>query len=112
MCWTSRPRAPLNAQYNEANRLSSITLNPGTDQAQTCRLSYDPNGKTTSTADGEGNASQYTTRENDGTGLYYYRARHYDPVLKRFCWRSPLLSRYSGSASSSSANTARPCAHC
>lgn len=32
----------------------------------------------------EGNPLQYTGRENDGTELYYYRARYYDPVLKRF----------------------------
>jgi RHS repeat-associated protein len=31
-----------------------------------------------------GNPLQYTGRENDGTGFYYYRARYYDPVLKRF----------------------------
>jgi hypothetical protein len=27
---------------------------------------------------------QYTGRENDGTGLYYYRARYYSPALQRF----------------------------
>jgi YD repeat-containing protein len=30
------------------------------------------------------NAFQYTGRENDGTGLYYYRARYYHPQLQRF----------------------------
>jgi RHS repeat-associated protein len=27
---------------------------------------------------------QYTGRENDGTGLFYYRARYYHPELQRF----------------------------
>ena len=29
------------------------------------------------------NPYQYTGRENDGTGLYYYRARYYNPTLQR-----------------------------
>jgi RHS repeat-associated protein len=37
-----------------------------------------------------GNALQYTGRENDGTGLYYYRARYYDPLLKRFIAEDPI----------------------
>jgi len=41
---------------------------------------------------GEANANpfQYTGRENDGTGLYYYRARYYDPGLKRFVSEDPI----------------------
>ena len=43
-------------------------------------------------ASGEASAndSQYTARENDGTGLYFYRARYYDPVLKRFVSQDPI----------------------
>lgn len=37
-----------------------------------------------------GNSLQYTGRENDGTGLYYYRARYYDPVLNRFVSEDPI----------------------
>ena len=37
-----------------------------------------------------GNALQYTGRENDDTGLYYYRARYYDPALKRFITSDPI----------------------
>ncbi len=33
---------------------------------------------------------QYTGRENDGNGLYYYRARYYSPVLGRFISKDPL----------------------
>ena len=33
---------------------------------------------------------QFTGRENDGTGLYYYRARYYDPVRSRFIGEDPI----------------------
>jgi RHS repeat-associated protein len=36
------------------------------------------------------NPSQYTGRENDGTGVYYYRARYYDPLRQRFISEDPL----------------------
>lgn len=36
------------------------------------------------------NPYQYTGRENDGTGLYYYRARYYDPLSKRFISEDPI----------------------
>src|SRR5207248_57061 len=41
---------------------------------------YDPFGYTSSGGEASGNASQYTGRESDGTGLYYYRARYYSPT--------------------------------
>lgn len=31
-----------------------------------------------------------TTRELDGTGLYYYRARYYHPTLSRFISEDPI----------------------
>ncbi|MDC0994055.1 hypothetical protein OAR16_00445 [bacterium] len=33
---------------------------------------------------------QYTGCDNDDTGLYYYRTRYYDPVLKRFVSEDPI----------------------
>jgi RHS repeat-associated protein len=36
------------------------------------------------------NSLQYTGRENDETGLYYYRNRYYSPSLRRFISRDPL----------------------
>ncbi len=60
---------------------------------------YDPYGKpfifdgsgTTIAASGIGNPYMYTSRRyNSSTGLYDYRARHYDPVAGRFLQRDPL----------------------
>ncbi|MEI7997552.1 MAG: RHS repeat-associated core domain-containing protein, partial [Methylococcaceae bacterium] len=45
---------------------------------------YDPYGKGTASGEASTNPFQYTGRENDGTGLYYYRARYYHPGAQRF----------------------------
>jgi RHS repeat-associated protein len=61
--------------------------------ALTTRYDYSPYGEaTTQTLAGtpSGNPFQYTGRENDGTGLYYYRARYYSPEFKRFTQEDPL----------------------
>ncbi|WP_190287781.1 RHS repeat-associated core domain-containing protein [Massilia sp. NR 4-1] len=36
------------------------------------------------------NPFQYAGRENDGTGLYYYRARYYSPSMGRFIQSDPI----------------------
>ena len=36
------------------------------------------------------NPYQFTGRENDGTGLYYYRARYYSSALSRFISQDPI----------------------
>jgi RHS repeat-associated protein len=48
------------------------------------------NGQANQATDDQGNASQYTARENDGTGLYYYRARYYMPSCGRFISEDPI----------------------
>jgi RHS repeat-associated protein len=49
---------------------------------------YEPYGEVSATGSSN-NPYQYTGRENDGTGLYYYRARYYSPSLKRFISEDP-----------------------
>ena len=51
--------------------------------------SYEPFGATTPTGGPSANPFQYTGRENDGTGTYYYRARYYSPLLRRFISEDP-----------------------
>jgi RHS repeat-associated protein len=52
--------------------------------------SYEPFGKATATGAASGNAQKYTGREDDGTGLYYYRNRYYSPTLQRFISEDPI----------------------
>ncbi|MDI6800834.1 MAG: RHS repeat-associated core domain-containing protein [Thermodesulfovibrionales bacterium] len=51
---------------------------------------YDPFGNVTVSGESSDNPFQYTGRENDGTGLYYYRARYYSPELQRFISEDPI----------------------
>jgi len=51
---------------------------------------YDPFGTTSITGSPGANALSYTGREDDGTGLKYYRARYYHPGLQRFISEDPI----------------------
>ncbi|MFL6621567.1 MAG: RHS repeat-associated core domain-containing protein, partial [Sulfurifustis sp.] len=51
---------------------------------------YSPYGEATQLGESNDNSLQYTGRENDDTGVYYYRARYYDPQLKRFVSEDPI----------------------
>ena len=62
---------------------STIALADNAAALQT-QYTYAPFGQTTSTGAASTNPNQYTGRDNDGTGLYYYRARYYNPQLQRF----------------------------
>jgi RHS repeat-associated protein len=67
--------------------LNSVIAQLGDDASAQVQNSYgySPFGESTTVGPDEtANPIQYTSRENDGTGLYFYRARYYDPVLKRF----------------------------
>lgn len=85
------------ARYASSGRLTQLTdqlgsvirqINEaGATQSQTA---YSPYGEATTSGDDQGSSTEYTARENDGTGLYFYRARYYDPVLKRFVAEDPI----------------------
>ncbi len=52
---------------------------------------YGPFGESLNIAGSSQNAMQYTGRENDSeSGLYYYRARYYDPQIGRFISEDPI----------------------
>lgn len=50
---------------------------------------YEPFGRAVRTGSPSTNPFQYTAREHDLTGLYYYRARYYHPQLARFINEDP-----------------------
>jgi RHS repeat-associated protein len=68
---------------------SILALTDDTGVVQTS-YTYEPFGQTTVSGQGNANPFQYTGRENDGTGLYYYRARYYHPQLQRFIGEDPI----------------------
>jgi RHS repeat-associated protein len=51
---------------------------------------YEPYGEANVSGEVTSNSFQYTGRENDGTGLMYYRARYYHPKAKRFISEDPI----------------------
>ena len=51
---------------------------------------YSPFGETEEAGQSNDNPIHYTGRENDHTGLYYYRARYYAPELARFISSDPI----------------------
>jgi RHS repeat-associated protein len=53
---------------------------------------YEPFGATTVSGTSSSNSAQFTGRENDSTGLMYYRARYYSSTTQRFVSEDPLLS--------------------
>ena len=77
--------------YYQADGLGSITsLSSGAGSlAQT--YTFDSFGNQTASSGSLTNPFQYTARESDPeTGLYYYRARYYDPAVSRFLSQDPL----------------------
>jgi len=67
------------------------------------RYTYDAFGSVAVIGSPDENSCQFTGRENDGTGLYYYRTRYYHAGLQRFLSEDPIglvgglnLYRYAG----------------
>ncbi|WP_318526844.1 RHS repeat-associated core domain-containing protein [Xanthomonas sacchari] len=54
------------------------------------RYDYTPYGQTSQASAGTSNPYQYTGRERDASGLYYYRARYYSPNQGRFVSEDPI----------------------
>jgi RHS repeat-associated protein len=65
----------------------SLTDSDGNIQTN---YTYEPFGKTQISGAPTTNSFQFTGRENDGNGMYYYRARYYHPSLQRFINEDPL----------------------
>jgi RHS repeat-associated protein len=82
--------APLGNRTLLTDALMSVIAQANDDATVSNFYAYSPYGETVVLGADDGNPLQYTGRENDGTGLYYYRARYYDPGLKRFLSVDPI----------------------
>ena len=79
-----------NAVYYHADALGSVTSFTNASAQTVATYVYDSFGNTTAT-EGISNSFRYTGREDDSArGLYYYRARYYDPTIGRFVSEDPL----------------------
>jgi len=68
---------------------STLALADSTGALQT-QYTFEPFGNTSTTGTATANSFAYTGRELDATGLYFYRARYYNPALGRFISEVPL----------------------
>jgi len=68
---------------------STVAMGDGTGTLQT-QYTYEPFGLASQTGSASTSSYKYTGREDDGTGLMYYRARYYQPRLQRFISEDPI----------------------
>lgn len=68
---------------------STVGLADGAATIQT-EYTYEPFGGTSTVGASTGNTFGFTGREADGTGVFFYRARYYDPRLQRFVSEDPI----------------------
>jgi RHS repeat-associated protein len=77
--------------YYQADGLGSVTSLSNSAGALAQTYTFDSFGKQTASSGSLTNPFQYTGRESDTeTGLYYYRARYYDPSTGRFLSEDPI----------------------
>ena len=91
---TDEPLAMLRSSatsYFHADGLGSVTSLSNAAGSIANTYTYDSFGKLTASTGSLVNPFQYTARESDSeTGLYYYRARYYDPNAGRFLSEDPI----------------------
>jgi RHS repeat-associated protein len=83
-------KADGTVRFYQTDALGSVIALTDDAGAVRTQYSYDPFGGTTLSGEASDNPFQYTGRENDNTGLYYYRARYYSPELQRFISEDPI----------------------
>jgi len=66
------------------------TIAGASGSAVDAEYTYAPFGATTITGNDLGSPSRFTGREDEGDGLYYYRARYYSATQQRFLSRDPI----------------------
>jgi RHS repeat-associated protein len=81
------------AEYYHQDALGSTLALTNQTGAVQASYQYEAFGKTTVTGTSS-NPFQFTGRENDGTGLSYYRARYFNSGLARFLSEDPILAPF------------------
>lgn len=90
---TSGSKDATGSRVYMTDALNSVIsqLNDEDNASVTNSYAYSPCGESQIIGqDATNNLIQYTSREIDGTGLMYYRARYYDPMLMRFVSSDPI----------------------
>jgi RHS repeat-associated protein len=77
--------------YYQADALGTVTSLSNSAGALASTYAYDSFGNLTASTGTITNPARYTGREFDSeSGLYYYRARYYDPSVGRFVSEDPV----------------------
>jgi len=88
----ARIKSDGTVRYYQQDALGSVIALTDENGIIKTQYVYDPYGNTAISGEESDNPFQYTGRENDNTGLYYYRARYYSPELQRFISEDPIRS--------------------
>ena len=86
----ARIKADGSTRYYQTDALGSVIALTDENGVVKTTYTYDPFGNVTVSGEYSDNPFEYTGRENDGTGLYYYRYRYYSPELQRFISEDPI----------------------
>ena len=77
-------------RYAVTDGLGSVLAELRSDASLASSMAYSAYGESVATGEPALGSAAYTGRETDGTGLLFYRARYFDPVLKRFISEDPI----------------------
>ncbi|MET3109358.1 RHS repeat-associated protein [Oxalobacteraceae bacterium GrIS 1.18] len=82
----NREFVPTMYQHDQVNSVVAESNVSGGTQAS---FTYTSFGQTQAISGTQASRLKFTGREDDGNGLYYYRARYYDPMVGRFISEDP-----------------------
>ncbi len=87
-------KAGANLRFVHQDHLTGTSLTTDSSGDLVARVKYYPYGETRSSSGALGTERMFTGQRLDDTGLYFYGARYYDPVLGRFISPDTLVPNY------------------